>query len=243
MKIIVYTSNVGRYDNVRPPAIYDATTPYYYFTDWPVYCEPWVPQPFPKPCESKTRNSRIPKILPHLLMDCDYSIYHDANLTLKVTPGEIIEKHLGDADVAFMRHPIRKSVSDEAVRCETAGLVGNGVAQAQAAKYIENGLGSGLWCGGALIVRRHGAAVESFNEIWWREYINGCVRDQIALPWALKESGVKLHTIEENYSAWPLLERHFHVAAWPERDDNPSFNEHRKIQDEREAKLIKLCST
>jgi hypothetical protein len=241
MKILVYTSNTGMFDNVRPPVFHDPFVPYFYFTDWPVYCVPWIPQPCPTFCSSRSRNSRIPKILPHLLMDCDFSIYHDANFTLKVSPSEIIEQHLGDADLAFMRHPGRNSALAEAVQCETLKLVGP-EAMAQAMKYRERGLGDGLWCGGALIARRHNATVERFNEVWWREYINGCSRDQIALPWALKESGVKLNTIEQNYSDCPLLDRHYHVSAWPERDDNPCFTAARNVEVERESRLRKLCN-
>ena len=240
MKIVVYTANTGRFDNIRPPEVHDSSVPYLCFSDSPVFRDPWMPQPCPIIYPDRARNSRIPKILPHLLMDCDYSIYHDANFALKVRPNELIGLLNGN-DIALMRHPMRSSVWEEANHCRDHVIGYSEAMDVQTSRYRDGGLEGGLWCGGALIVRRHGEAATRFNEIWWREYARGCSRDQIALPWALKESGIKLLTISDNYSGSPLIARYYHAEDWPERADNPSFAEERKAAAAKESRLKELC--
>ena len=116
--IYVYTSILGGFDSLRPPLCKpEPGVRYICFTDCPVLpsVEPWEFRPvhridrvamdgngFPIYVKDSPRTSRLPKILPHLVLpaDCDYSIWHDGNFQMKASPTETVAKLLRTADWA-----------------------------------------------------------------------------------------------------------------------------------------------
>lgn len=227
MSLYVITASVAGFDNLRRPDCCDsAGARWLCFTDNPLQprCDPWEFRPLPALADA-SRTSRLPKILPHLFFpdDCDVSIWHDANLQLKMPPQLIAEAVLHSSDWAAHRHPCRTCVYQEAdillrEKIGTAALV-----EADTAHFRKQGHppGFGLWANG-FIARRHTPEVKALCERWWTIYQAGCERDQISFPPALRESELPINTLDYDIYHSPFVNFHFH-APWLERSENPSY--------------------
>lgn len=148
--------------------------------------------------KSARRNSRAPKILAHRFANADYSIWMDANIALKVDPQVVIDEFLKDKDLAVFRHPERQCLYDEAVLCAKARLDDPETIIAQVSRYERQGFGKGRGLAECnVLIRRHTAAVERFDNAWWAEWCAGSVRDQISFPYALDVAGIEPNWIEQ----------------------------------------------
>ena len=145
-------------------------------------------------------NSRIHKILIHQYVDTEYSIWIDGNITLLVTPEEMIEKYLKDTDIAVFKHPVRDCIYDEATECAKRGLDDPEVLIEQAVTYENDGYAKhkGL-CECGVILRRHTKKVEQFNNAWWSEYTRHSKRDQISFMYAIDKVGLRVNAIPEQF--------------------------------------------
>lgn len=142
------------------------------------------------------RNSRIQKILAHQYINTRYSIYVDANIKLLITPEEIIEKYLKDADIAVFKHPNRDCLYDEATTCAVRDLDDPEIIIEQAVAYENSGYAKhkGLFeC--CIVIRRHTEKVEQLNNAWWAEYCRHSKRDQISFPYAVNKVGIRVNAI------------------------------------------------
>jgi hypothetical protein len=237
--ITVFTVVLNAYDNLRPPQCIEPGVRYVCFSDEAQNCPPWEVIPAPQPYSDASRNSRIPKILPHLLLDAEYSIYHDACLQLTARPSDLIAKYLSGADVALYRHPCRTSVYEELECCERLGIGAGPEMRAQVERYRAHELGQGLYAGG-VVIRRHTDLCALFNETWWREYRDGCARDQFALAFAVHSVGLKAGVIDADILQDAGRFQFCFHAAFEHLSDNPSFAEQRARRDERLARLEEL---
>ena len=188
-----------------------------------------------------SRTSRVPKILPHLMLpaDCDYSIWIDGNFQLARPASQIVNEELRFDDWAAHMHPCRGCVYEEGevliheattkphewphldireVRMEmdryrTAGY------PAKQANLTANGL----------IVRRHSASVSALNEEWWRLFLIGCGRDQLSLPVATwrhqrRDCATTVNRMKHYHDIYnsPLIKFGWH-AAWKDKPDNVAY--------------------
>lgn len=143
---------------------------------------------------SPRRNSRIHKILIHQYIDSEYSIWMDANVKLLVPAQQVIDEWLADHDIAIFKHRVRNCVYEEAEICAALNLDSPEVIGDQVEQYRRQGYPEGLGLAEAcVIVRRHTAAVEQFNNAWWSEYCRYSVRDQISLMVAARKSSLALN--------------------------------------------------
>lgn len=157
----------------------------------------WDIQPVYDRFKSDRRNSRIYKMLPHLFTTARYSIWIDANLALRITPEELVDRYLQEHDIAMFKHPVRDCLYDEAMVCAKKGLDDPEVIIEQVKTYEENGYGKhkGLpECN--VIVRRHTDKVREFNEAWWAEYCRYSVRDQISCMYAVDKVGISINILD-----------------------------------------------
>lgn len=245
--IVVYTAIIGGWDNLRPPDVIEEGVRYVCFSD--TIMDPvrgWEIQPAFCPFHDSARNARIPKMLPHLHFDAEYSIYHDANFSIRMLPSAIVARHLSGADIAMYEHPCRKHIGEEAsclrdlwAKGELPGLEGR-LLDAQITTWKHAGAPLGLWAGG-FIARRHTGAVREFNETWWYQFRDGCTRDQIALPMARHLCGININTIRGNIlGTIPELAYHWH-AAWRDKGDNPKFLTRRAELQAKRLRLLELA--
>ncbi len=244
MKITVYTVILNGFDNLQSPAVVEPGVRYVCFANTPQpAAPPWEIIPLhPMPLASMARNSRLPKILPHLFVDeSEYTIYHDGSFVMKTTPSALIEQYLQSADIAIHRHPGRKCVYDEAQLCLKEGIGDAAQLQQQLKRYesLNWPRGAGLYAAGVLL-RRQTPAVARFNEIWWEEFRTQSTRDQLSLPIALHVAGLTSARMPGNIFSSPHFGYVWH-AAFLDRGNNPAFAGWRAEQADRERGVLELC--
>jgi len=146
-------------------------------------------------------NAKIYKILSHLFIDEEYSVWIDGNLILKVGEEELI-KLLGDKDVAVFRNPYKNSVYEEAVECIRLELDNKDIIRQQIRKYTKERFVSHDLGACFLIIRRHTEEVKRLNERWWAEVCRHSSRDQISFPYVFRDKVnylPRVHPFENKY--------------------------------------------
>jgi len=202
--IVPYTANLGGYDVLKRTSWNeicltdgDATLP-----RW------WTARPPEHEERDARRTARRCKVLPHEhFPGCDYTIWHDANISLSVDP-VTLPRLLGDTvDMALFRHNERGCVYEEAdavIRChkDKAATV-----RAQMQRYRKDGMPRdyGLhatW----VLVRRNTAKVRDFCRRWWAEIEEGSARDQLSFDYVRWKTGLEVAQIPEDVYTSELFE-------------------------------------
>lgn len=193
MKIVVFTASIHeKYRKLNDPTSIEHGVDYVAFADRPILTKRWqiirVKQRLPDPC----RDAKRYKCLIEDFLDADFSIWIDRHCRLMTPATELIEQ-LGEADLGLVVHN-RRCVYWEARVCkdrkkDCPDIINAQIAQIRARKWPPR---AGLFFGG-FIVRRHTEAVRRFGKLWWDMIEAGSRRDQLCLPLAVKDSGVKLH--------------------------------------------------
>lgn len=166
------------------------------FTDREIGSTLWETRPAYNRFTDPRRNSRIHKLLIHQYIDSEYTIWIDGNIELLKTPDELVETYLKDHDIMMFTHQLRDCVYDEAMTTAKSGLDDPEVIIEQAKTYEDAGFAKhkGLYVGN-FIIRRNTAKVQQFNDTWWSEYCRHSVRDQISLPYALDNAGLRIKSV------------------------------------------------
>ena len=134
------------------------------------------------------------KILPHLFMDDDVTIWVDGNISLRCEPQQLVDEFLGDADMALFHSPYRKTVWDEfaALKVDRRFAIPYLQRQldAQCLAYSQAGLprdATPFECN--FLIRRNNARVNRLMEAWWAQICRWQWRDQVSFPYALWKHG------------------------------------------------------
>jgi hypothetical protein len=204
-KIEVITCITGAKDDLREDQN-RGTAKFTAFTDDPTKKSSlWSFKPAYDRFKDNRRNSRIHKILVHKYSDADITIWIDGNKQLLMSPDELIERYLGDYDMAIYAHSMRDCIYDEAMVCAKLRLDDTEVIIEQA-KYYEDreyAKHKGL-CEGGFIIRKYNARTKAFNNSWWADYCRFSRRDQLSLMPAIEESKVRVNQI---FEGWVLTEQ------------------------------------
>ncbi len=227
MQCTVISSIVGGKDAVVEEQVTGDAT-FLLFTDSTVESKVWNVRPAYDRFLNARRNSRVPKILPHLFCDTEYSITMDGSMALLTPPEELIATYLKDTDIAVFTHGARDCIYDEAIKCATAKLDDPEVIIEQATAYENAGYAKhkGL-CECGFIIRRHTSKVRQFNNEWWAQYTRYSVRDQISFMFAVDTVGIKLNVID---IPWHLAVDGTHarrgniIKMYPHKILNPTVN-------------------
>ena len=144
----------------------------------------------------------------------------DGNLFLLISPEEIVEKWLGDADMALLRHYKSKNLDWELKwikyiwRSKDRGVYEEAKKQVEGyEKYNIQKEEMGM-CG--MIIRRHTPIVERFNEAWWSEICCKGQRDQLSFPIIRRQfPEMKVNLVEGNIKNYPYVryETHNHFKT------------------------------
>ncbi len=214
MKIIVYTSIIGKIDRLwsRLPGITKAE--FVALVDskkreagtWKGkpsvinikarYNTPTWRQQLVKVVRDSRRTARHCKVMPNLhFPDADVWIWVDGNVRLRTQPEAFIKKYL-KGDLATFRHPERKDVYEEARACIRFRKDSVKVLQNQVAGYRSEGFPSksGL-AETRVIIWRNTEKNRRLGELWWAEIKNKSCRDQISFPYLCWKLGIKWNVI------------------------------------------------
>jgi hypothetical protein len=131
-------------------------------------------------------NAKIYKVLPHLYLETNYSIWVDGNVILKVSPETLIHK-LGDKDIAVFNHIDRDCIYDEAKTIIDLKLDDKETVIEQINRYKQNGYMKNQGIGMCfMIIRKHTNKIARLNERWWAEICRGSSRDQLSFPYVFR---------------------------------------------------------
>jgi len=197
--VVVYTAIFGNYDTLRdqprnPRVVYRC------YGDIPQPSSTWkfVAQKRKQP--TIQLDARLYKIISqHIVTDCWYSIWLDANNMLWDDPVRICEKWLANADIALFKHPHRSCVYEELKACIRYKKDDPQIMHKQVERYAAEGYpkNNGLYSTG-FIARRNTPKVKKFNELWWGEVKTSSHRDQLSFPYVAWKTGIKVQGLPGN---------------------------------------------
>lgn len=207
-KRLVYTAIFGRKDVLRAPRFVLPGWDFICFTDQDISSSIWqirkVVPPFPDP----TRSARMYKILAHrFLTEYEISIWMDGNVQIKGDVTELVEKYLGDANVAVFDHAAWQALSLSSLKEELERLLemerigkhqdNADLMQRQFNAYLRDGFpdASGLaWT--LVLLRRHNESdVVAAMERWWSELLHWSKRDQMSFNYVAWKTGLRFNYI------------------------------------------------
>ncbi len=135
------------------------------------------------------RNAKIHKVLPHLFIDTDVSIWLDANISLNITPEEMVKKWLTNKGISTWEHFARDCWREEARCLENPGWDKQGLVREQIERYDKIGVPTKTGLSECnVIVRRHTNKIARLNEQWWAEICRHSGRDQISFPYVFNNN-------------------------------------------------------
>ena len=237
--LAIYTVIAGDYDTIKQPRVITPGAEYYLFTNnhWIEEAGIWKIVYLDEPkltvewSSSVNRNdavvfdnerinnillSRKVKMLAHkyLLEVYDMSIYIDADMMIKANLSKLFELLNDDVLMAAFRHGSCFSVREEINDLIERGVVEQAVVENQWQRYLEWEFKDdiGVTENGILIRRHNNPKVVELMELWWQEYLHGCLRDQVSLMPCIFKCGFMSYMkfIEGNVrcNEWAEVKRH-----------------------------------
>ena len=194
MSTAIFTVITGNYDTIKQPLVLEEGVEYYLFTNNPKIIDAgvWkVVQITFEDWQGRTERennillSRKVKMLPHKYLSngAEWSIYIDADMLIKEPLMELLKDLHDDTLFAACRHSYCGSVREEIEDLVAKGMVDVTQVENQWQCYVEWGFEDdlGISENGLLFRRHNNARVAQLMELWWEEYQNGCLRDQVSL--------------------------------------------------------------
>ncbi len=218
MKIAIYTAIFGDKDEIKQPINYkkDDNVDYFLITDNEksnfFNYEIIIKEPI---YDDVTKNARYYKINGlEIFKNYDFVIWHDANLQI------IHNKILSTLDfiqnngIAFFKHAERNCIYDEAIKCIELEKDYPFKILKQIIQYYKCGIKNEIGLYDTSIVAKNNKLIyEEFLNLWWNEIKYKSRRDQLSLPYSLKEFKVVPGIMQGNRSenAYSLFHGHKHT--------------------------------
>ncbi len=213
-KTAIYTAITGGYDTLRQPEVVLDGVDYLCFSSSIKECQVgvWQIRPIPYANPSPIRESRFPKINPHLVLkEYDSSLYVDGNIKLTEEINCALKQATtANVKCAMVKHPERQCTYDEALLLAML-LIGEPFKIVrQMLHLIRKGLkaNEGLFvC--SIIYRQHNdPQVVRFSEAWWRDYCKYAYRDQLSVVGALRTAALTPAILMETEAVMQNTIRH-----------------------------------
>lgn len=202
MLTAIYTIITGNYDTIKQPLVLTPGADYFLFTNnshireagvWKVVEIPLLNIEGRTEKENNILLSRRVKILAHeyLPQGYDVSVYVDADMLLKESLSELLGTMADSSLMAACRHSYCASVRLEINDLINKGMVDAHQVEQQWQRYVDWGFEDnfGISENGLLIRRHYEARVIQLMELWWEEYQQGCLRDQVSLMPCIHRTG------------------------------------------------------
>ena len=202
IKVIVYSANIGGYDNFISLNNYDPNVEYILFTDdtefksdvWEVKSVDFLTDTL-----DNRKKARYIKLNPHLVLPPhDISIWIDHCLEPRFEDVSELLKYLnfGNSSIMCFPHPERDCLYDEGqvvlkLKLDTPEIVNTQMNRYHSMSFPRN---YGLFENG-FIVRRNNLKSKMFNETWWKEISKNSGRDQLSQMFVSWSIGVDITPI------------------------------------------------
>lgn len=213
MPTAIYTVITGNYDTIKQPLVLTPGADYFLFTNNPHIKEAGVWKVVHIPShnivgrterENNILLSRKVKMFPHeyLPEGYEWSLYIDADMVIKGDLNELLEILNKETLMAACRHSYCASVRREINDLINKGMVDTHQVEQQWQRYVDWGFKDdiGISENGLLIRQHNEPSVIELMELWWNEYQQGCLRDQVSLMPCMHKFGFmpSFQFIEEN---------------------------------------------
>lgn len=194
--ITVYTCSTNGRDILRTDQCKEAALFVAYVDDGTAEDGIWEHRLASMQNPSPRRNARMHKILSHEFTDSHYSVWMDANVSLRVPAMRLVDEYLHDADIAVFTHGTRRCTYEEANRCMELGIDSSELIAEQMDKYRANAFPKNYGLAETtVVVRRNTDAVRRFNLRWWNEVRQHSVRDQLSFMYVARATNLPVHFI------------------------------------------------
>lgn len=207
---LIYTAVFGGYDKPRRLERRPRTTDFHWYTDSVAPYHPWKEIRVLGTSGDARRRAKSFKLYPP--DEYETTLWVDGNMVPNFSNWADLEATIeGNKDLAFIKHPNRDCLYQEAKECINGKLDNEKVINNQVTRYFDEGMPEhyGLWAG-TVIYRRRSKTVSSVMEEWAREIEAGSIRDQISLPYVLWKLDYKPGTIRGDLWRHTLFKYHPH---------------------------------
>lgn len=228
---VIYTAIFGEKDELLQPKVIPKGYDFICFTDAKTAMNPSFKKPgvwricvVTPSHEDPVRSARKYKVLPHLfLSEYVISVWIDGNIIVRQNPDPLIEKYLGDANVAVYDHmqenfERRDCLYDEAEALiklyEERGrfkddpeLIRMHVERYRAEGYPAH---NGLLISSVMLRKHAELDAIALDELWWQEMERGSRRDQLSFNYAAWKLGTKFNWISGDVRDNPYFRRVYH---------------------------------
>lgn len=165
----------------------------------------WKPYHYKNEDLSIIENTRRIKFFPHyFLKKYDETMYVDSNISIQKDPNHLFDKYLFDKNcLAIPNHPYRKCVYKEArflIKIRFFSSKEKSILESQIKYYMEKKMPSnyGLTENNIILRTNNSFQNKLMSQLWWNEFINGCKRDQISLPYIIWKKKINFKNITES---------------------------------------------
>lgn len=215
---VVYTALFGQHEALLEQEVAaDSALRFLCFTDNPALASTSWEMIYVEPLfmADPRRSQRDIKIRGHkLLAEFDQWLYLDNTVRLKVSPEEILDQWLVDADWAAIQHDAHESTWEEfeanlATNKDTSDRL-NEQLQDYSAHHSASLDEHPLWNG--LFARRNTPDVRAFAELWFYHVCRYSARDQLSIMVSLSQRPIRVHRLHERVRNSPWHD-------WPHRQN------------------------
>lgn len=196
MHIEAYTAVFDGYDTLKPSKFYPTC-----ITDKIQDVRGWYWYEVKYNFRSPVLANRFYKFFPwEVFPRADVTIYFDGNIELTTSPQVIVDKYLGNKDIAVFEHPEgRNCIYQEAKAIVKRHKAKPGPVEA----YIEElrSWGYPEHAGLAacyVLIRRNTAEMHRLGTAWWKMFNEGPKRDQLYFNYLCNEMGIEYNLIKGN---------------------------------------------
>ena len=197
MRTAIYTAIAGNYDTLKDPVSVTPGFDYICFTDQPLKSKVWQIEPLC--CEDRQRAHKQHKIMLTDVEEYDASIWVDGSIQIRGWLDGVVSRLFACDEIGFCIHPWRCCLYQEAEFCLKKEVGQSRLIRSQIARYKKLNFppNQGLYCGG-VIVRRHVPSVLGFNFSWWTELLYSSERDQLSLPYVIRQTGIEVGLLTDS---------------------------------------------
>ena len=224
LKIAVYTSITGGYDDLKDPFYVDDNLDYYAFTDehTHVHSSVWkeikiigCPENLSNAQKNRYVKLNADDFLKLTGRDYDYSIYIDGTIriTCDIKP-LVYSLHDSGKSLALHMHSVRDCVYMEAVALFIFGILNYDDVKKQMDVYKSEGFPEnfGLFENPVMIRKSHDSELNSIMLDWWAQLNKYTVRDQLSLPYVLWKHGLDKSYV---FSLGNNFNKNFYFVKYP----------------------------